>query len=260
MSKLDILNNPLENPYLIQARQMPRLMHHDRPAGERLHALLIAKINQDVIDERGGLKSKLADITLLVNDPARELEVKILAKAILEEWLDVFARRLLQAFAYAWNTEPLIRLIRDQIKMYPDLVAAFSGLFDSATFVELVLDGRVQHWAVTARDQAAIAARYFIATEVRMLAAAEQPPKDASLIEQSKTRQRSGKTTAPGINDVRKCIRDSRAAGFGLAQICDRLQDKPRPEKAVWRWLTWPAAFKSKEYRGAVARWISGVQ
>jgi hypothetical protein len=154
MLSTDILNDPLVNPYFRDSAEVAKLMGHDREAAKKLHAVLLARVAQDIVDERSSLNSTLADMMLLSNDPAKRHEVEGLAKAYLERWFDVFARRLLQGFAHAWNAQPFIGLLRKQIEIKSDIVDRFGDLL-GADFVKLVLEGRIQHWAVRARDQVA---------------------------------------------------------------------------------------------------------
>ena len=61
------------------------------------------------------------------------------------------------------------------------------------------------------------------------------------------------------IERTKQEIRRLIDAGLTHQQVCERLDQAPRPANAAWNALSWPEAFRDRRYRGAVKSWISRV-
>lgn len=59
------------------------------------------------------------------------------------------------------------------------------------------------------------------------------------------------------IERVRLWARKMREEGATHREVCQRLQNSPRPPRAEWRHLPWDKAYMDKRYRASVCKWLS---
>jgi len=79
-----------------------------------------------------------------------------------------------------------------------------------------------------------------------------QATREANHAMPSQPRKRN---TDQGLQLLRVRIQKLRAEGLSHLDICRTLGDAPRPPRATWRDLTWPAAYR--QYPAAVTKWLS---
>jgi hypothetical protein len=85
----------------------------------------------------------------------------------------------------------------------------------------------------------------------RPIAATTGPSPDASCPVRRR-KQKDGE-----IEKIRLMARKMRVDGATHQQICQRLQDLPRPPRAEWRHLPWDKAYMHQLYRASVCKWLS---
>jgi len=79
------------------------------------------------------------------------------------------------------------------------------------------------------------------------------PPPGGHARGEPRARRRRHRDSA--LEQLRQQVRNLRKDGLSHREICDRLADRPRPPRAIWRDLKWPIAYKA--YTGAVTKWLS---
>jgi uncharacterized protein with von Willebrand factor type A (vWA) domain len=57
------------------------------------------------------------------------------------------------------------------------------------------------------------------------------------------------------LENIRQLVRQMRAERASHREICERLNNSPRPPHAAWRNLPWPQAYR--KHTSSVAKWIS---
>ncbi len=98
-------------------------------------------------------------------------------------------------------------------------------------------------------------------TDWNALFRAEQARWHAELLEGGVPSSRPSLTGArprrrdPGIQQIKRRVRQLRSEGLSDKDICGRLGDSPRPPRAAWRDCTWPVAYQ--RHTPAVAKWLS---
>ena len=115
-------------------------------------------------------------------------------------------------------------------------------------------------------DDDELALRLLAIARVHLQAAKEEvrtwtPQECVAYLEQlAEERERKRRRSSNwDTNRLRAFVREMRADDSSQREMCTQLDARgiPTTKRASWSHLTWSKAFKSKEYRGSVCKWLS---